>query len=139
MNKAVAIRHLMTTPVRTVQFDAHVSEVHALLRDASFHHVPVCKGDVLVGILGVVDIARVSLEAYVADEGTVDAHLDAAFCIEQVMTPEPRTLRPSDTLIHAIELFADGGFHALPVVDDAGKVLGMVTTTDVLRFLHASL
>jgi CBS domain-containing protein len=50
-----------------------------------------------------------------------------------VMTRTVVTVRPGDFARHAAGLLADHGFTMLPVVDDAGIFVGVVTEADVLR------
>lgn len=53
-----------------------------------------------------------------------------------VMTPAPRTLRPRDGVGYAINWMAIEGFRNVPIVDDDGRVLGVLTAWDVLRHLE---
>jgi CBS domain-containing protein len=48
------------------------------------------------------------------------------------MTHEVVTARPGTTIRDAAELMVAGGYAALPVVDDDGRVVGIVAETDVL-------
>jgi len=57
--------------------------------------------------------------------------------IGAVMTKMPRTLRPRDPLAFAINWMAVEGFRNVPIVDDAGTVLGVLTVWDVMRHLDA--
>jgi CBS domain-containing protein len=52
-----------------------------------------------------------------------------------VMTASPRTLRPRDGVAFAINWMAVEGFRNVPIVDDAGTVLGVLTVWDVMRHL----
>ncbi|HEU0032408.1 MAG TPA: CBS domain-containing protein [Kofleriaceae bacterium] len=52
-----------------------------------------------------------------------------------VMTPNPRTLRPRDPVAFAINWMAVEGFRNVPIVDDLGRVLGVLTIWDVMRHL----
>src|ERR1044071_7535344 len=54
-----------------------------------------------------------------------------------VMTPAPRTLRPRDPIAFAINWMAVEGFRNVPIVDDLGAVLGVLTVWDVMRHLEA--
>jgi CBS domain-containing protein len=51
---------------------------------------------------------------------------------EDVMSPNPVSLRADATIREAIALFTDRGFGAAPVIDDAGRPLGVVSQTDIL-------
>jgi len=53
-----------------------------------------------------------------------------------VMTPVPRTLRPRDGVAFAINWMAIEGFRNVPIVDDDGGVLGVLTVWDVMRHLE---
>jgi CBS domain-containing protein len=49
----------------------------------------------------------------------------------------PRTLRPRDPVAFAINWMAVEGFRNVPIVDDGGEVLGVLTVWDVMRALEA--
>jgi predicted transcriptional regulator len=51
------------------------------------------------------------------------------------MTRAPRTLRPWDGVAFAINWMAVEGFRNVPIVDDEGVVLGVLTVWDVMRHL----
>jgi CBS domain-containing protein len=36
---------------------------------------------------------------------------------------------------NAVQIFAEGKFHSLPVVDNDDNLVGIVTTTDVIRYV----
>jgi CBS domain-containing protein len=53
----------------------------------------------------------------------------------QVMTPDPKTLRGSMSLSEAVAFFRDEAEHrSYPVIDDRGRLLGLVSRTDALRW-----
>lgn len=129
------VRSLMQTEVISVDVASPPSAVRRLLDTHRFHHVPVLDGDVLVGIVSTVDLARVSLERWVEDKATRDAWLDREWSLAALMTPLPDVLHPDDPIRVAAERLADGAYHALPVVDADRRLVGIVTSTDLLRFL----
>ena len=51
--------------------------------------------------------------------------------VEQVMTPSPATCGPSDNLAQAVERMWDANCGIIPVVDDAGRVMSVVTDRDI--------
>ena len=53
-----------------------------------------------------------------------------------VMTAAPKTLRPRDCVAFAINWMAVEGFRNVPIVDDRGYVLGVLTVWDVMRTLE---
>ena len=61
----------------------------------------------------------------------------ARLALAEVMTPAPRTLRPHDGVVFAINWMALEGYRNVPVVDDGGLPLGVLTVWDVMRHLGA--
>jgi CBS domain-containing protein len=59
----------------------------------------------------------------------------AAHELGGVMTRTPRTLRPRDPVSFAINWMAVEGYRNVPIVDDLGGVLGVLTVWDVMRHL----
>ena len=54
--------------------------------------------------------------------------------VEDVMTRQVATLSPDDELVAAGSLFKENLFHAVPIVDEEGLLLGILTTYDLLEF-----
>lgn len=132
------VRSIMQTEVHSVDVHSTMSEVYHLLETHPFHHLPVVEGQRLVGILSSMDLARLSFDRWVDDRATRDAWLDE-WPIRNVMTALPDVLRPDDPIRTAAERLGDGAYHALPVVDHEHHLVGIVTTTDLVRLLFTAL
>jgi len=52
--------------------------------------------------------------------------------LAQVMVANPQTIRATKPLAYALHMMAEGGFRHVPVVDDDGVPLGMVSARDAL-------
>lgn len=52
--------------------------------------------------------------------------------LSQVMAHDPQTIRADKPLAYALQMMADGGFRHVPVVDDQGGPVGMVSARDAL-------
>jgi CBS domain-containing protein len=59
--------------------------------------------------------------------------LTAATRVEDVYTRTPVTVLPQDDVTTALDLMGPNGFKSLPVVDDAHRLVGMVSRSDVVR------
>lgn len=136
MTRNDPITSLMTADPETVDVGQKLSEARRLMAEKRFHHVPVVSGRKLVGLLSANDMMRLSISAYGADEQTVDAMLDAQFSIQQVMTTALFTVHREETVRHAADKLRGGAFHSLPVVDDDGNLVGIVTSTDLIQYLY---
>jgi len=51
------------------------------------------------------------------------------------MTPSPETLRTKDPVAYALNKMSVGGFRHVPLVDDAGRPVGIVSAGDLVDFL----
>ena len=52
--------------------------------------------------------------------------------IGEVMSPNPITVKPETALQDAIKLLADNRISGLPVVDDTGKLIGVISESDLM-------
>jgi Zn-dependent protease/CBS domain-containing protein len=86
--------------------------------------LPVVDSGRLTGIVSLYDVRKVPREEW------------ATTSVSRVMTPAPlATVGPGEHLGVAIGRMAQRGVHQLPVVDD-GRLLGLLTRADVLRYLQ---
>jgi CBS domain-containing protein len=53
--------------------------------------------------------------------------------VSELMSEGPVTARPEGTLVGAVRSMLEAGVNRLPVVDPAGRPLGVLTRDDVLR------
>lgn len=65
----------------------------------------------------------------------VGGQIDLAAPVETLMNAQPHTLHLEQTVHDAIALFADGRYRNVPIVDDAGRVVGIVRQQDILNYL----
>ena len=78
---------------------------------------------------------KAGFSAWGADARTVDAVLDSQLRLADLMHSEPQTIRDTATVRDAAHALAHGTFHSLPVVDADGTLAGIVTSTDLIRYL----
>ena len=97
--------------------------------------MPVVSGEQLVGIISWSDLLRVSFGEFGNQDGRqLDAILDHTYSVTGLMSTNPTSIEVSGTVRDAARILAEGNFHALPVVD-GGKLVGIVTSTDLIKFL----
>lgn len=135
MKRNEPLSTVMSTELTTVNVTHKLSEVRKLLAERGIHHVPVVSGTKLVGLISATDMIRVSFSAYGADARAVDAMLDHEFSVEKVMSTELTTLSSTQKVRDAAAVLASGSFHSVPVVDDSHNLVGIVTSTDLIRYL----
>lgn len=54
------------------------------------------------------------------------------FTVEEIMSVSVQTLNPKNSLTDAKKLMAESGIHHVPIVDDTGQVVGIVSHRDTL-------
>lgn len=135
MKRNEPVKTIMTRDVVSVQLGEAPSKVRAVLQSGRFHHLPVLDREKLVGIVSSVDFMKASLSVWGTDERTIDAVLDSQLQLGQLMKAEPRTIRDTATVRDAAQALAHGEYHSLPVVDADDRLVGIVTSTDLIRYL----
>lgn len=124
----IAINKVMTSDPATVSPQSSAAEARRLLESNVIHHLPVVEGNRLVGIVSSSDLLKLHLlddKMAIFTRATVD----------QIMETNVTVLGKNSTLREAVEKLSMGNFHALPVVDKKRRLLGIVTSTDLLNEL----
>lgn len=129
MDKSTPISHLMTKKVIVADLKTKFENVLALFLDYNIYHLPVVFDDTLLGIISMTD----ALKYYRSGANTED------FEMEKVMTHEPITLQADDTLGAASNILAEANFRTLPIVNDEGKIVGILSNKDLVRVLDRKL
>ena len=62
---------------------------------------------------------------------TIDLKLMMSKTVAEIMTVEPITVSPQTSLQEAIQILADNKISGLPVVDDRGQLVGVISETDL--------
>ena len=96
-------------------------------------HMPVLDGDQLIGVVSQRDLLATSLSRALDFEAGQRRNFMRSVVVEEVMTHQPITVGPDATLRDAGRLMLAHRIGCLPVVDDSGRMVGLVTETDLLR------
>ena len=124
---AKTIRDLMTKNPCSIDADKPVAYAAKMMRDEDVGLAPIVEGQKLIGTLTDRDIAiRVVAEGKDPQTTTV----------REVATTSVVTVDPDQGLDEALRLMAKNQVRRLPVVEEDGKLAGVVAQADVAR--HAS-
>lgn len=121
----ISVADFMTKDLVTVREVDDVALAEALLRLGGIRHLPVVRDRKLVGILTQRDILR---------SGTSGKPGARELLVTDVMTKEPTAVRPATGLAHAARIMLERKFGCLPVCDESGMLVGIVTEADFVRF-----
>ncbi|NBT43196.1 MAG: CBS domain-containing protein [Alphaproteobacteria bacterium] len=133
MKKRVPISKIMTKRVIRVHKNQSLQQVAKLIRDRPIRHVPVMSGKEIEGMLSKTDLEKISFVNTI-DGNKLTTLMYDVLTIEQVMTKDVLTIQHKDTVYDAALLLSENEFHALPVMDE-DELVGIVTTTDLIKFL----
>ena len=121
---ALHVSEVMQTPASTITPGSSVVEAATRLRDEGIGSLVVERNGECVGIVTESDIVAVT-----AAEGDT-----RKLTVEDVMATALVTVGPDADLEVAVERLRTHGIKKLPVVDD-GELVGIVTTTDISRYV----
>jgi CBS domain-containing protein len=132
------VRDVMTTRVVTVRADARVKQAIQLLDDHQITAMPVV--DVEGRLVGVVSEADVLRDALMPDRRAheIPSHAEGRtklLLVGDVMTRLPMSVTADADLAAAASVLVDTAIKSLPVVDDDGRVVGVVSRRDVIAVL----
>ena len=120
----MTVDELMSRKLVTLPEDADLQRIDDLLKLHHIRHLPIVRGQRLVGLVTHRDLLRA--QARVRDGQGV--------CASEVMTREVDTISPDTSVRIAIHKLLDDKVGCLPVVDAAGRLVGIFTESDAVRF-----
>jgi CBS domain-containing protein len=133
------VRDIMTSPALVIGPEATVPAANALMKQHRIRHLPVVEEGRLVGMISRGDLREASITASInADQYELHFMLNK-LTVGRLMTRKVHTITPDAFLVHAAELMTDNKIAGLPVVDEKGGVVGIVTESDLLRTLVVKL
>jgi len=136
MKRNEPVSNIMSSKITAVQEGQPLSEVRHKMIDSNIHHIPVLSGKNLVGMVSFTDMMKLNVVINGADNHTIDAIIDQQFTISDIMSTELTTLNDRDTIRQAAEVLSENNFHAVPVTDSNSELQGIVTSSDLIRYLN---
>jgi CBS domain-containing protein len=119
-----SIKDVMTSNPCSIDADKSVAYAAKMMRDEDVGLAPVVEGDKLIGMLTDRDIAiRVVAEGRNPDEVKVS----------EVASKQVVTIDPQQDLDEALRIMAKHQVRRLPVVEEDGRLVGVVAQADVAR------
>lgn len=130
------IREWMTQDVITVTPDTSMMKASKILKENRIRRLPVVDAEGrLIGIVSDRDIK----EASPSKATTLDMHelyyLLSEIKVKDIMTRDPFTVRADDTVETVALNMIEKRIGGLPVIDDAGKLVGIISDSDVFKVL----
>ncbi len=121
------IAEVMSPKMRLLSVDMHMGDVLNMFRQAHISGAPVVDRDELVGIISIEDAIRCLLNN------------DMQAPVSDYMTRNVITINSREPVIEALKTFVTIQVGRLPVIDEDGKLVGILTKGDITRGLLKAL
>jgi acetoin utilization protein AcuB len=118
------VKEFMSSKLVTVSEEASIAEAVNLLKKHSIRHLPVVKGEKVVGLVTETELRGAIFPAMLED-----------LTVKDVMISQPVTVDPEAPLEEAARLIYHNKVTALPVVDKTGELRGIISMVDMLLAL----
>jgi CBS domain-containing membrane protein len=121
--RAITVGDFMTRELMTLQESDDLALADQMLRLGGIRHLPVVRDGKLVGILTHRDLLRSAAQRPAKTTLAND-----------VMAREPTAVRPTTSLVQAARVMLEHKYGCLPVCEDDGTLVGIITEADFVRF-----
>ncbi len=143
----IRCRDAMSPDVLCVAPDSTVQQAWILMRSRRVKALPVI--DPRKKVMGIITMADFLRAAQVDSSQALgvrlrhfflasreDRQAGAQALVGAIMTPAPTTIGQDRHLVELIPLFTDAGHHHIPIVDEEGSIVGIITESDFVRALY---
>jgi CBS domain-containing protein len=124
-SKIESVSRLQPPPPLTLPPQATVRQALTLMQEHGVGCILICQDQRLLGIFTERDLLR----------RVLGPGKPFSLPLEQCMTPHPITVRSKESVGTAIRRMQEGGHRNLPVVDEAGHPIGLLSVKRIVRFL----
>ena len=119
----------MTRNVVCVSEDDQLETARDLMQEWDIRHLPVTRGEDLVGIVSDRDVL---MHLRQGDDGDWEV---PEMSVGDVMTAKPLTCSPADTISHVATVMMENKIDSVPVLEDDGSLVGLITSSDLIELL----
>lgn len=131
--KLELVRDWMTRDVITVSPDTSILEAGQFMVDRTIRRLPVVENGALVGIVTYGDVRGARASATAGLDIWELSYRLSKLTVREIMTPNPVTITPDDTIGQAAQLMLNYMIGGLPVLDHDGRLVGILTESDIFR------
>ena len=127
------VREWMSSDVITIDENTSMMKALHIMKENRIRRIPVTARGTLVGIVSDRDLK----EASPSRATTLDVHelyyLLAEIRVKEIMTKNPITIHPDETVERAAVMMLEHKVSGLPVVNELNELVGVITQSDVFR------
>ncbi|MFW6068007.1 MAG: CBS domain-containing protein [Chloroflexota bacterium] len=123
----------MTSDPVTITLDTTLPKAHRLMMEHNIRRLPVVNNKEVVGIVTLGDVRGAEPSGATSLSIWEINYLISRLKIEEIMTPRPITVSKNATLGEAAQIMLEHKVSGLPVLDDDGQLVGIITESDIFR------
>jgi acetoin utilization protein AcuB len=139
--KNLLLKEIMTKDPVTLNIDESFCRVAEIFQERDIRHLPIVNAQgMILGIISQRDLNRIASPKkgpngeYLYDPVELTKYILKQHIIQKVFS-----LTPEDTLEKALAIMSEKKLGCMPVTDSEGKVVGIVTVTDLLKLFLKTL
>lgn len=135
----ILVKECMSTNPVTTSIDTPVLEAVGLMKEKGVRRLPVTDRGKMVGIVAMSDLLKVSPSPATSLSIYEIHYLLGRMAVSDAMTTDVVTVKADASIEEAAILMKDRKIGGLPVLDDEGNLVGIVTETDLFKVLVSML
>jgi CBS domain-containing membrane protein len=126
-------RDLMSTELVTLTEEETLADAQRCMARGRIRHLPVVRQRRLVGIITHRDLLAASFSIFAEVDRGEQRRIFSTVRVVELMHRDVVTVQPDLAVAEAARILLDNKYGCLPVVDDGGALIGIVTEADFLR------
>ena len=126
------VAKIMSTDVITLIEDETLAHAKRCMDRGRIRHLPVIRERKLVGLVTHRDLLAASFSIFAEVEPAEQRRIFVTIPVTEAMHRDVVTVGPNDSVADAARILLDNKYGCLPVVDDNGDLLGILTEADFL-------
>jgi acetoin utilization protein AcuB len=135
IQRANVVADVMTRSVVTLFEEDDLENIDEAMERFRFRHVPVVDNGKLVGLVTRANLRGISSSSLDPTGPKRDEEVRKRLFVRDVMTTNVRTAHPETSLREAARLMRDAKVGCLPVVEHDDRLVGIITSTDMLDLI----
>jgi CBS domain-containing protein len=135
MLKDIFVKDYMSSTVISVTSDTPITQAHQIMKKNNIRRLPVIDDGNLEGMVTIGDVREASPSGATSLSIWELNYLWSQIKVANIMSKDVLTVRANEPIIHAAKIMYESKVSGLPVVDEVGRVIGVITESDVFRMV----
>lgn len=127
------VRDAMTRKIAVLREEQNLELAEMAMKTYRFRHLPVVEDDKLIGLVTERDLLRAAVSSLNEAHDLLDDNLKRYFFVREIMTTEVISVRPDMLLADAARLLTKNKVDCLPVTQEDGTLVGILTASDFIE------